>query len=117
MQAGLAQALVQSGRPSEALPYLRSALSKSTHDPLIYLLLGEVYLQDGNVDDAIEQFLLCLRLQPSQVWALHGLGRAYLAKGQTQQAITAWEEALKVAPDFDLARQGLRSLQDSDRSN
>lgn len=108
MRTGLAHALVQAHRYEDAQEQLRVVEEMTPDDPTVHLLLGEVYLNTGNLDEAIRAYETCLSLAPQQVWALYGLGRAYEGQGKELDAIAAWENALRIAPDFKPALQALQ---------
>jgi tetratricopeptide (TPR) repeat protein len=109
MQIGLAHALVEAGRYEDAMGQLRSVLPKASNDSTVHLLLGEVYLNQGDLADAAREYSFTLNLAPKQVWALYGLGRVYAAEGRKAEAIFAWRSALQIDPGFEPAANALNS--------
>jgi tetratricopeptide (TPR) repeat protein len=118
MRAGLAHALVQTRRYEEAREQLRIVLAATPANATAHLLLGDVYLNDGNLDGAISEYETCLSLAPQQVWALYGLGQVYMAQDKKVEAIAAWQRALQIDSNFKAAKQaldGASSLQKTDQ--
>ena len=107
MRAGLAHALVQADRYEEAREQLRIVLAAMPANPTAHLLLGDVYLHDGNLEGAIREYETCLSLAPGQAWALYGLGQVYMAQDKKIEAIAAWQRALQINPTFTAAQQAL----------
>ena len=50
---------------------------------------------------AVESFQKAVELDPQLASAYNGLGGAYKASGQLDQAIEVWEKALELDPDYD----------------
>jgi tetratricopeptide (TPR) repeat protein len=107
MRAGLAHALVQTRRYEEAREQLRIVLAATPANPTAHLLLGDVYLNESNLDGAISEYEACLELAPGQVWAWYGLGQVYMAQDKKVEAIAAWQRALQINPTFTAAQQAL----------
>jgi tetratricopeptide (TPR) repeat protein len=110
MRTGLAHALVEAGRYEEAWSHLRIVISKAPDNSTAHLLLGEVYLIQGNWAAAAREYLTCLSLAPDQVWALYGLGRTYVAQERVDDAIAVWQRALRTDPSFEPALEALRTV-------
>jgi outer membrane protein assembly factor BamB/Flp pilus assembly protein TadD len=73
--------------------------------------LGWMYMQEGRVDAAIEQFRTYTRLRgdagkPLGHWAL---GHAYLTKGQLDEALKEWNIGIETAARFVPGRIGTES--------
>ncbi len=117
MRTGLAHALVQTHRYGDAREQLRIVLAATPANPTAHLLLGSVYLNDGDLDSAIREYETCLSLAPGQVWALYGLGQVYMAQGIKEEAIAAWQRALQVDPTFRAAQQALDGAVSSPKMN
>jgi tetratricopeptide (TPR) repeat protein len=76
--------------------------------------LGDVWLNDGRVDDAMREFQAALKITPDFFIARNNLGLAYLQKGELADAITEFRRALSRDPQnvkcrFNLAAAFLTS--------
>ena len=106
----LAHAFVEAGRFSEASVALRALVAEEPRNPIVYLLLGEVSRNRGDLVDAAREFSACLDLDPSQLWALYGLGQVYAAGHRNSEAIAVWQRALEIDPSFVAAANALHSV-------
>lgn len=127
---GLGIALQREGQIDEAITQYREALKLNAHDAEVYYNLGSALLQKGETDEAISDFQLALSISPSPAEAgshadlaptegapdkknemyarFHdGLGAALQRKGQTDQAIAQYQEALKLDPGYSAANYHL----------
>jgi tetratricopeptide (TPR) repeat protein len=68
---------------------------------------GVDHFGEGRMDEAIAEYLQALELDPALVDALHGLTRAYLQKGDYQQAIHYARRIEAADPDDILAHTNL----------
>jgi tetratricopeptide (TPR) repeat protein len=67
----------------------------------IYYEIGNVYLQEGALDRAIEEYGRAIELNPNYAEAFNSRGMAYGLKGQNDQAISDFDKAIKLNPkDF-----------------
>jgi len=94
---------------SEAVSTIRLSDSTYTLPQDDLLALGQIYLQDKHVPDAIALFKLDVKLHPTSADALDGLGEAYAAAHDTARAITTFKQSLaldstRAAAAFWLAR-------------
>jgi adenylate cyclase len=69
-----------------------------------HALLGEVYLQFGQYDQAIDELKLTLDLNPSDAETYGALGNALLFTGTLEDAIKASETAIRFDPNQDPRR-------------
>ena len=74
-----------------------------------HFLLGE-----GLVEEAVRIFELNVEAYPDSWNAREGLGEAFMAAGQTDLAIQAYEKALEINPDNDNAVSWLQRLRAPD---
>jgi len=63
------------------------------------LNLGMILLDEGRLDEAIEQFQEILRMEPGNTAARADLGLVFMKKGSIPEAIQQYEEALRLQPD------------------
>jgi serine/threonine protein kinase/tetratricopeptide (TPR) repeat protein len=59
-----------------------------------FLAQGDTYLNDGRIDEAIEQYNQALSVNPNFAIIHHQLGTAYIRKGLSSYAISCFERAL-----------------------
>lgn len=85
-------------------------LTESAVNRLGYRLLGA-----GQVNRAIEVFLINSRQFPRSANVWDSLGDGYRAKGQIEQAIAAYRKALEIDPNFAVSRRNLEELQREQR--
>jgi len=64
------------------------------------LSLGTVFLQEGNVSDAIGYFEQALRTKPDYAEAHSNLGIALAQTGNIEEAIARFQQALRINPDY-----------------
>jgi tetratricopeptide (TPR) repeat protein len=61
-----------------------------------FLAQGDTYLNDGRIDDAIEQFNQALEINPNFAIIHHHLGVAYTRKGLMSYALSCFERAIEL---------------------
>ena len=61
-----------------------------------FLAQGDSYVQDGRIDDAIEQYQQALEINPNFSIIHHQLGMAYLRKGLMSYAQSCFERSLEL---------------------
>jgi len=103
----LGQALHELGRIDEAEAVLWQAVELDPEVPRALGLLGRIYLQWGDVKLAIEMMQASLELVPHPI-IFTNLGAAFGKAGRLREAVGAFEEALKLDPQFLDAQRGLR---------
>ncbi len=69
-----------------------------SNDAGFYNNRGEVYLREGKVDKAINDFNIAVKLQPELAVAYNNRGNAYLLKGDLDKAIADYSQSIKHAP-------------------
>jgi Tfp pilus assembly protein PilF len=85
----------------------RDTLAKNPNSLEAHNSLGNVLVESGRFDEAIQQFEYALRLRPNYANARNNLGVALARSGKTQEAVALYELALQVAPDFAAAHNNL----------
>jgi tetratricopeptide (TPR) repeat protein len=98
----------QKGEVQKALDSFGKALSLDATDALIYNNLGLRYLsilsQTKNVRDqakTLESYRKAIELDPGLASAYNGLAGVFHVIGQIDNAISLWEKALELEPDYD----------------
>jgi predicted Zn-dependent protease len=102
------QALLEGGRPAEAIAPLRRAVTLAHGAPLIDVMLGQALIATNNVKDAEEAVPLlraALAREPEQAEAYSQLAMAYGRKGDLAQADLAAAQAAFNRGDIRTAQQ------------
>lgn len=79
---------------------------KKNEDASVHVNKGNTYFKQGNLDDAIKEYLKALKIAKDDS-TYYNLGNAYQASGQFNLAISTYEEALKLSPRFTAALNNL----------
>ena len=101
------QALLEGGRPAEAIAPLRRAVQLSNNSPLIEMLLGQALVASdnpGNADEAIAILRPALAREPEAVLGYTTLAMAYGRKGLLAEADLASAQAAFQRGDTKTAR-------------
>ena len=103
----LGVALAQSGKPEEALGTFRTALSFPSYNSpeIVYQNMGETYYKLGRYSEAEESLKAALRLNATVATTYYSLGLVHEKQSHRLEALKAYREALKLAPDSAVARK------------
>ncbi|MGF1576159.1 MAG: tetratricopeptide repeat protein [Cyanophyceae cyanobacterium] len=74
------------------------------------LIIGEAYLDRGELQAALAEFELALRVNPNSAGAFSGRGLVFQEQGQIQAAIASFERALEFNPQNIVASEALEAL-------
>jgi tetratricopeptide (TPR) repeat protein len=105
---GLGGALLQDGRPAEAIPCYEKALKLDPDLP--DYSLGNALLRVGRAADAIPIYQRALQLNPKRADVSNDLGDAFADVGRVKEAIQSYERALQITPDFPDAHNNLGAV-------
>ncbi|WP_248341115.1 tetratricopeptide repeat protein [Anaeromyxobacter paludicola] len=94
----LGKALVEAGRPGDALPEYAAALRLDPGSPDLRNDLGVALLQLGRYDEAIAQLRLAVQLAPDYADAHTNLGMAYARKGLLREATEEMRRGMQLQP-------------------
>ena len=61
-------------------------------------ILGGIYIQEGDFDQAANQFREIIKIQPRMIKAHNALGMCYFNMGRNYEAVEAWKNALEIDP-------------------
>jgi tetratricopeptide (TPR) repeat protein len=101
--SGLANVLIEEGRPDAALPHLETALRFQPAQPGTLTTLAQIHRDRGDLERAIELSEQALEMSPKFAAAYNNLGRIYRKRGEDQTAFEMYERAIEYAPRFDAA--------------
>ncbi|TFV68622.1 M48 family peptidase [Bradyrhizobium frederickii] len=102
------QALLESGKPAEAIPALRKAVALSNNSPLIEMLLGQALVGTDNkayTDDAVRILRAAVAREPEAILGYSQLAMAYGRKGDYAEADLASAQAAYLRGDNKTARE------------
>jgi tetratricopeptide (TPR) repeat protein len=90
--------LTKQGRIDEAMTLYRKAIERNIQYPApLYAGLGTLSLQQGMVDEAINELKMALMLKPDAT-ILNNLGTALTIKGKNDEAMECYKKAIQLAP-------------------
>lgn len=88
-------------RPNDALQYLEKAIVEDPAHVQAYLYLGIAYQQLNRIDDAIAAYTRILPKGGNETARIaYNLGNAWFAKGNSENAIKSYTEALNADPNY-----------------
>jgi tetratricopeptide (TPR) repeat protein len=96
---GMALSRAEPPRWDEAARYLQAALALRPRSAGVYVNLGHILDQKGDLDDAIADYQQAINLKPKYAMAHGGLGLAFLKKGDLKEAIAELRQALELNPN------------------
>ncbi|PSO31516.1 M48 family metalloprotease [Bradyrhizobium sp. MOS002] len=102
------QALLEGGKPAEAIPALRKAVQLSNNAPLIEMLLGQALVGSDNkayTDDAVRILRAAVAREPEAILGYMQLAMAYGRKGDYAEADLASAQAAYLRGDNKTARE------------
>jgi tetratricopeptide (TPR) repeat protein len=94
LQGRLAESLIRNRQYDEAARLLQPLVAALPDNGEWQYLLGEALFEQRRAEAAVPHLLAAERLVPNQLGVAEVLGRAYLALGQTEKAITRLQKAL-----------------------
>ncbi|UCF14115.1 MAG: tetratricopeptide repeat protein [Phycisphaerales bacterium] len=103
----LADCYISTGDYSQAQLCYEKAANLAPDEPVPYLGLGVVALQEGSLDDAEIAFRVACRLDPGCARAYAGLGMVWQQKGDYRQAFDMYLKCLEHDTDNLIALLGL----------
>lgn len=96
---GLAQVLLRTGRPDDAVTELTAAEQKLGPSFLIAYFRGLALKRAGKSDDAATAFAEAVRMNPSSAEAHRDFGSTLLSLGKVNDAVPQLQESLRLAPN------------------
>lgn len=106
----IGRALAAQGRPAEAIGYFQQAIAGPAPDPSANGPLAELLLDQKAFADAAKHFRAYLDAYPSHAPAYTGLGIALASAGRPQEAIAAFEAAVRLDPSSAASRENLAGV-------
>jgi protein O-mannosyl-transferase len=85
----------------------RDTLAKNPNALVAHSNLGNVLVEAGRYEEAIQHFEYALQIKPNYANARNNLGVALARAGKVQEAVAQYELTLRIAPDFVAAHNNL----------
>ena len=91
---------LDAGRPAEALPWLRRAVSLDPSDPIAQESLAVALMKTGetNAAEAIPHFTEAIRLRPASMTTRMNFGTALCSVGRIDECVAQFKEAERLDP-------------------
>jgi predicted Zn-dependent protease len=91
---------LDAGRPAEALPWLRRAVSLDPSDPIAQESLAVALMKAGetNAAEAIPHFTEAIRLRPASMATRMNFGTALCSVGRIDECVAQFKEAERLDP-------------------
>ncbi|MHC4954862.1 MAG: serine/threonine protein kinase, partial [Planctomycetota bacterium] len=86
------------GARRDVIGYYRAAIAIRADSPGVFVNLGNVFEDEGELDDAERNFRSALKLKPDYVSAGVGLATVFEKRGQMDAALEQYREVVKRAP-------------------
>ena len=103
----LAMAYVETGDVDNATNHLVEVLRLDPLDAWSWVVLANLYIREKSDPETGEQFLRkALEISPANAWALNSLASVTFKRGQTDEAISLFEQAIKSNPELSNAYYG-----------
>ena len=81
----------------EKIERFKKVIALDSNDVLGYYSLGDAYLENGKVREAIDSFSKGLEVDPQHSSSYYGLGQAYQAVGENEKAREVYLKGIRVA--------------------
>lgn len=107
----LAQALLKSSQPSNAVAALAPALREATQDPQLLALAGQSYMQTRDFKNATTYLEKASALAPKAAAVHTSLGLSHLGKGEREKGLSELELAAELDPNSPNAAMALVQAQ------
>jgi tetratricopeptide (TPR) repeat protein len=95
----MGQDALDSGDLTTAAQIMGAVAKLLPDDPRAHFLLGNVYNEANQFDQAIEEYETVLKLEPDSSSAHTNMGVVYYKRGELEEAIQEYSAALEIEPD------------------
>lgn len=111
ISSDIGEVYFKAGSGAKAEPYFREALRVNSGDKVhIHNRLGIILRGAGKWQEAIDEYKKAVALDPEDEVIYYNMGKAYLQGGRKYEAMDSFQDAIRVNPKFDQAREELVKL-------
>jgi tetratricopeptide (TPR) repeat protein len=103
-------AYLSKGEYPKALSTLRAVVASYPRNPIAKVYLGQVLLQLDKVELAILEFKRAVGLDSNYANAYYNLALTYIKTKENQEAIAAFREVVRIAPESEMGRHSREYL-------
>lgn len=82
----------------KAKMYLMNAIKNDANFVDVYVVLGMIYMEDGEYKEAIDSFKRALLIEPENVQALFGIARCLYLLGDLEKSLNIYKKLEKILP-------------------
>lgn len=94
----------------DEITFWNNIVKESPKHHFPYYNLGNAYVEDGRLEEAIREYEKAERINPYDIDVRINLGNSYAGVGKIKEAISEYEDALKMRPDLSDAHNNLGVL-------
>ncbi len=109
-QFNLGSLLMESHELNRAIIHLKEAVNLDPENLIYRSKLVNAYFIGSKYDNGISELNKIIEIDPYNYKAYYSLGEFYSMLGKNTEAIRAYGIALKIKPDFDLAKNKIKTL-------
>jgi len=91
---------VQANYWQNSVTLFQRAVDVTTDNYVAHNNLGELFAQQGRLDEAAMHFTKALEINPSFAHALHNMGMIFVQRGNLDEAISEFQKAIELEPTF-----------------
>lgn len=95
------------GNSEAAIASFQAGIILDPENSEIYLSLGDVYMEDGDLDNAIRSYCDSIKVNAEDYRAYSKAGIALWEKDYLEEAIVAYHRAIDLNPEYDVALNNL----------
>lgn len=95
------------GNSEAAIASFQAGIILDSNNSEIYLSLGDVYMADGDLDNAIKSYCDSISVNGEDYRAYSKAAIALWEKDYMEEAIVAYHRAIELNPEYDIARNNL----------
>ena len=106
-QGNLGSALLEAGRPEEALTAMLVALERNPDDVKVHANAGAALVRTGRLEEAEERLRRALNLDPRHTIALQNLAESLRKQGRFEEALEYYRAAMETDPGNPLPHAGM----------
>lgn len=103
----LTRVLLEDGRPREARERVTTALTLDSTSSEVHRLMGRVYSELKQHNEAIVSYRMALSLDPTDVWSMNNMALILIQQDRHDEALPALARATQLEPDVPVFQNNL----------